>query len=117
MEQTGGDGHRIQAHVGQEASDGERVGEIGLSREPHLALVDARRVHVRPMQNAQIGVGEILLDLIYDLVDPRHSNEPTQSKPNRLRCESTTRCRRTREAPTTCLRSLTATSISSFTIR
>ena len=117
MEQADGDGHGVQAHLGQEASDREWMGEVGLSGEAHLALVDARGVHVRPMQNAEICVRQILLHQIYDLVDSRHSNGSAQSRPKRLRWDSTTRCRRTREAPTTCLRSSTAASISPFTIR
>ena len=48
VQQSGGDGHGIEPHVGQNARHLERVDQVGLPRMPDLPLVLERREHVGP---------------------------------------------------------------------
>ena len=50
VEQAGGNCHRIEPHVGQDARHFQRMHQVRLSRMPYLTLVLERRKDVRPAQ-------------------------------------------------------------------
>ena len=58
VEQARGDGHVVHLQVDEDPRHLQGVDEVGLPREPLLALVDLGREHVGPPQNLEIGVGE-----------------------------------------------------------
>ena len=56
----------VQLHVGQDAGDLQGVGQVGLSGEAHLAVVDPGRVDIGPVDDVQIrlrvGIRMILVE-------------------------------------------------------
>ena len=67
VQQSGGDGDRIEPHVGQDAGHFERVDEVGLPGMPDLALVLEGREHVGPAKELAFlvrGVGPYPLEKV-----------------------------------------------------
>ena len=56
VQQAGGDGHGVEAHVGEDVGHLERVHQVGLAGVAHLPLVLHRREDVRPPQQLDVGV-------------------------------------------------------------
>ena len=119
VQESGRDRDRIQAHLRQDLRDRERVGQVGLARQAHLALVNLRRVDVAPLQEARVNAREVLLDSLFDLADSRHSGTgyaASSSHPKSMSLWSgSTLSRSNRQAAMMCTKSLTACSMSALT--
>ena len=73
VEQPGGDGHHVQAHVGQEIGHLEGVDHVGLARMAHLSLVLEGREHVGPAKQFEVGVGVVAPDLLEQILEANHA--------------------------------------------
>ena len=72
MEKPGGDAHRIEFHVSQNAGHFQRVGEIRLAGEAHLAIVDPGREDIGPVDDIHIRIRVVFGYLIEDVGDSNH---------------------------------------------
>ena len=73
VEQTGDHRGRVESHLGEHPRHFQRMDQIGLAREPLLALVHLRREHVGALQHPEIRVGMVLQDLVGDVVEAKHA--------------------------------------------
>ena len=73
VEQAGGDRHRVEPHLGEDARHLERVDQVGLAGEPLLALVDLGGEDVGALQQGEIALGVVLEDAIRDVVEAQHA--------------------------------------------
>ena len=72
VEQSGGDRHDVELHVGEEIGHLERVDEVRLAGMADLSLVLERREHVRAPQQLDVGLGVGRPDLLYEVLEPNH---------------------------------------------
>jgi hypothetical protein len=72
VEEPRGDRDLVQAHVGEDVGDFERVYEVGLARGARLPLVVQRGEKVGPPQHVQVGLRVVLPDFFDDLLDANH---------------------------------------------
>ena len=72
VEESGGDGDFVEAHVGEYVRDFERVDEVRLTTGARLPLVVERGEKVGPPQNVQIGLRVVAPDLLDYLLDANH---------------------------------------------
>src|SRR3989339_531766 len=63
---------RIELHVGQDTAHFHGVGEIGLTREADLTLMDGRRKNISLFDPLHFGRREIRLNFFEDIVDAEH---------------------------------------------
>ena len=71
VEQSGGNRHRIQPHVGENAGHLEGMHQVGLPRMPDLPLVLQRREHVGPAKELAFlvrGVGPHPLEQVFESI-------------------------------------------------
>ncbi len=74
MEQAGGDGHDVQAHVGEDVGDLERMDEVGFAGMADLSLVLQGREDVGPSEQLDIGVRGCGPDLFDEILEPNHGD-------------------------------------------
>ena len=72
VQQPGGDGHRIEPHVGEDAGHLERMHQVGLPRMPDLSLVLQRGEHVGPAKELAFLVGGVGSDPLEKVFESDH---------------------------------------------
>ncbi len=72
VEQAGGDGHDVQAHVGEDVGDFERMDEVGFAGMADLSLVLEGGKHIGPPEQLDIGVRGGRPDLFDQILEPNH---------------------------------------------
>ena len=72
VEQAGGDGDRVELHVGEEVGDRERVDQVGLAGVADLAPVLEGREDVGPAQQLDVGVGAVGPDFFEEILEANH---------------------------------------------
>ncbi len=82
VEQPGGDRGRVELHLGQDARDPQRMGEIGVARGALLRTVRFHRKHIGAVEEVLIRTGIVGPDALDQLELPDHRN--TLVEPSRL---------------------------------
>ena len=72
VQQAGGDGHRVQLHVGQEVGHRQRMDQIGLAGVAHLSPVLEGRKDVGPPQQLDVGVRAVGPDFFEEILEANH---------------------------------------------
>ena len=80
VQQPGGDGHRIEPHVGQNAGHLERMHQVGLPRMPDLSLVLQRGEHVGPAKELPFLVRGVCSDPLEKVFESNHYLEAKSPK-------------------------------------
>ena len=57
VQQRGGQGRGVHAEIGEDAGDGQRMGDVRIAGAPHLALVGLLGELVGPLDQADFGLG------------------------------------------------------------
>ena len=70
MQNTGGHAFRIQFHICEDTGHLEGMGQVGFSGKSHLAFVDPGRINIGALNNVQVGIWNVIADLIDDIVNP-----------------------------------------------
>ena len=74
VQQAGGDGDRVELHVGEEIGDRERVYQIGLAGMAHLSAVLEGGEHVRSPEQFDVGVRAVGPDFVQQILEANHRN-------------------------------------------
>ena len=70
VEQAGGDGARVQAQLGENAGDFERMREVGLARDALLPLVGLRGEHIGAHDRLHVRLRVVLVNTVQHAFDP-----------------------------------------------
>ena len=72
VEQAGGNGDRVEPHVGEDVGHGERVNQVRLPRVAHLSPVLEGRENVGPPQQFDVGFRRIASDFFEEILEANH---------------------------------------------
>ncbi len=73
MEQAGGHGHHVQAHIRKEIGHFQGVHHVGLPRMANLSLVLEGRKHVGPAKQLEVGIRVVAPDLLDHIFEANHA--------------------------------------------
>ena len=80
MKQAGGDGDRVELHVGEKVRDCEWMDQIGLSRVADLAPVLERGKDIGPSEQLNVGVRAVGPDLFEQILEANHGKRCLTTK-------------------------------------
>jgi len=66
VQQGRGDADHVQLELGQGGCHGHRVGDVGIAREAHLAVVRPGRVPISPVDQFNVGSGRVGKDALLE---------------------------------------------------
>ena len=73
VQQPGGDGDRIEIHIGQDAGNLQGMRKIGLAGQPHLSVMHPGTENIGPVDDVQVGFGVAVGGLVQNICDSNHS--------------------------------------------